>query len=549
MTHQAHYRRKGVEIFQVYRLEAVRCADVMRNGVPIDDGMVGQSRRNNHLEIVKTAPKGTEVSAFHNVLRTADIANKSLLVFYISKYWSKFPDQCISAYKDNRETFRNFMHLVMQYATEDAIRLFAMSKSFQKWCDSDSEFLIGVETVDDLSSKIDELKPIYFQIDNDEIDKSIFDLIYQKNAYRIDKKTVDCILRKKYQLSEIDYTQLCSTVLNFPEQSLCVYANQNLRDLVELSVMINDSHIADGEDVLADIVNSSQVAEDIKNSYMDLCTSKLSNIRSITDAENYQGLIEKELVFNSAHNILEYFLTAGESQVDDPLQSLIMQSNSDFSFNQIVTEDNESDVDELFRQLINIDGLYWNGYAELIEGFDRKIENIQNYSAEIDHVEVLINSRIICMNQSNYNYINSQYSDCLAEFCRVNIREYTLLFNRSFNQESKFIELLSIVKSLSMNEIDEELSDIWGYVSELDEQKKTRFILAAIERKARHDTLSILRLLERSVFVRVLTTRNRPVFATTGEEKKILDYFKSRNWVSFSKISDSKVRVIPRGVK
>ena len=499
------------------------------------------------MEIVKTASRSTDITPFYNVLSIEGIDNKYVLTDIISTNWTDLPNRCVASYESNKETFRSFVHLLLHYANAKTVHQFNETNPLQKWCDCDKEFLIGIEKVNNLSKKIDALAPIRFQIDDKHIDEGVFNLIYEKNAYRIDQITVECIIQIKYGVP-LNHTKLCSIVLSRPSEPLCAYSINNLNELVELSISLNEHSIADDENTVATIINDGHVTEDSKNSYLHLCDTKLSNLRLIDDPAIYSTLITEDVVASNAFNVLEYFTYASEMTLDNTLQHLIMQADSFFNFPEITEDHNKEAVGKLFEKIINIDGLHWPGYEQLINSFGYVIPNIQQYGGAVHHLKELIESKIIEMNRDNYNSINYQYNSQLIEFCLSNIDDYIAVFSGSFAQEDKFNELLSIIAFLSYESLEEHLEVIWDEVSSLDKQKRMRFISAVVKQKKRQDTIEILRQTGQNAFVAILTTRKKPTFRFSDEEKIVLDCFKARNWISFTKLNDEKFRVNPRGI-
>ncbi|MEG2645177.1 MAG: hypothetical protein RR965_08315, partial [Enterococcus sp.] len=243
-------------------------------------------------EIVKTASRSMDVTPFYNVLSIEGVDNKDVLTDIISTNWTDLPNGCVTAYESNKETFRSFIHLLLHYANEKTVHQFNEANPLQKWCDRDKEFLIEIEKVSDLSKKIDALAPIQFQIDDKHIDEGVFSLVYEKNAYRIDQITVECIIQIKYGLP-LNHAKLCSIVLSRPSEPLCAYSIDNLNELVKLSISLNGHVISDDENTVATIINDDHVTEDSKNLYLHLCDTKLSNLRLIDDPAIYSKLIRR----------------------------------------------------------------------------------------------------------------------------------------------------------------------------------------------------------------------------------------------------------------
>lgn len=498
-------------------------------------------------ELVKTASNSTDIAPFHSVLSAKDVSNKFILTTIISANWIDLPDRCITAYEANKETFRDFIHLFLSYSTHSTVHQFGKLNSLQKWCDRDSEFLIGIDTVKNLSEKVDALAPIRFQINDERISESVFDLIYEKDAYDIDQPTIERIIQTKYR-TPIDYAKLCSIVLSRPSEPLCAYSIDNLDKLVRLAISLNEHCVSDDEGTIATIINDDHVDEDSKNSYLRLCSTKLNNLSLIDDPATYSKLIDEGIVANNASNILEYFIYASEKTLDSTLQHLIMQADSCFNFSEITEDQGKAAIDELFEKVINVDGLNWSGYEQLVNSFDYTIPNIQQYSGAKHHLKELINSKVAEMTRDNYNFINSQYNSQLIEFCLSNIADYIAIFSGSFTQEPKFNELLSIIASLSYERLEEHLDVIWDEASSLDKQKRMHFISTAMTLKNRQEAISLLRKMSQQTFIDILTTRKKPTFRFSDEEKIVLDHFETEDWISFTSIDDERFRVNPRGI-
>ena len=289
-------------------------------------------------------------------------------------------------------------------------------------------------------------------------------LVEANDYYELNYVNVKHILEKKYNLTNLDYSNIMQAVMKLSNDApIKLYFLSTPAPLVSSIANSDISIIDDSEDTVLFILNHWDILPTIKTTYINKISLTIKLLEKVTKKGIWDILLEKQKIEYSAENIVHYFFNYKlekennkDRKINDQLANFINSSNKNISSQQADLEKLISDEDDLnlfFRQIILNTKLNPDKYSMLIAWFNgRYYPNFDCKELSKENISILIQLKAIVLEEEqDLNFIRENYPDNIQELIIHNFNDYINKLNKdsSLINDEEIISLLS--EEISLN--------------------------------------------------------------------------------------------------
>lgn len=283
---------------------------------------------------------------------------------------------------------------------------------------------------------LDKLNIKLLYIDEKEIKSELFDIVYKKSCYAINKKNIELLLNKKFGEKVEDIQKQNYTIISKYEE-LHKYINSNISVYINNIFFQYDKNIMEDLQSINELLNDEMIDIETKRKIIEkelnlndielINEKKFSNEGSDDEVTLWGLYLEENKVIPSLSNIIKYY---NKYDLDDKLVSYI-NKNSELLESDITLDINlhnnfiESIIkndkinDESFEGIVNAISVKYE-----FNEFDFSVVNKERSS------KILASSKIdIEVNESNYNNLRNNHSDLLIKFVENNIKKFYIIMD------------------------------------------------------------------------------------------------------------------------
>lgn len=291
-----------------------------------------------------------------------------------------------------------------------------------------AEFLAVSEPILKPITEALELLEVRFQeINYDTSNKELFNAIYRKNLYELNKSMIFMIFKNVFNLLENDefYQKNYTLIQTKPKESLAIYVNDEIDKYMEFVFSICGERITDNESDAIDILNHPNLAPVHKKKYISVLATKVQDITDIEDYALWPLLLSNKSIPCTIGNILEYFFKF-DNIFDEFLNSFINSNdlNKKFSRKDILAEYEEEQAKSFYMNVIQNNNLSDDNYRKFLSGYGMVFHEFSFLNIKDSKFDILTDLKIIKMNSSNLNFVRDNYDSCIMYFILSNINEY-----------------------------------------------------------------------------------------------------------------------------
>ena len=290
-------------------------------------------------------------------------------------------------------------------------------------------------------------------------------LVEANDYYELNYVNVKYILEKKYNLTNLDYSNIMQAVMKLSNDApIKLYFLSTPAPLVSSIANSDISIIDDSEDTVLFILNHWDILPTIKTTYINKISLTIKLLEQVTDKGVWDILLEKQKIEYSAENIAYYFFNYEledehenkERKINNQLADFINNDNENISPQQADLEKlilDEDDIDLFFRQIILNTELNPDKYSMLIAWFNGKCcSNFNDTGVSKENVSMLIQLKTIGLGEEqDLDFIRENYPDNIQEFIIHNFNDYINKLNKDplLINDEEIISLLS--EEISLN--------------------------------------------------------------------------------------------------
>ncbi|PXY94354.1 hypothetical protein DKK76_10745 [Frischella perrara] len=289
-------------------------------------------------------------------------------------------------------------------------------------------------------------------------------LVEANDYYELNYVNVKYILEKKYNLTNLDYSNIMQAVMKLSNDApIKLYFLSTPAPLVSSIANSDISIIDDSEDTVLFILNHWDILPTIKTTYINKISLTIKLLEKVTDKGVWDILLEKKKIEYSAENIIYYFFNyklkdkCGDRDISNELANFINNIPIHISPQQANLEKLILGIDNtylFFRKIIINRFLKLDKYRMLIAWFNgRYYPNFCYIKISKEKISILIQMKaIVLREEQDLNFIRENYPKNIQEFIIHNFNDYInkLKNNPLLVDPDEIISLLS--EDLSLDE-------------------------------------------------------------------------------------------------
>lgn len=345
----------------------------------------------------------------------------------LCKHWTSFFLELLKGTQYSKDDIRKIAVLILCFSLPESLPSLDEKDEFSWFIENDSDFLKFESP--NLDKMIDSLKLLNIKFDNLNLSDSntdIWNAVYSNNLYRLNWNMLNNILVYEYKIEETDaISHKCLTlILSNEKANLCAYIKTEINESLRVIIENCDGEITDEEDISIWVLNNTDVAIENKQQYIEVLSTKIIHIDSITNGQLWTPLLDEGVVVCSAENILDYFINAGK-KYDDSLINFINDNSDDFQFDeQHISQLDEEVVKEFLDETVKCNQLETNCYELIIGSLKYHYISFSFENIDKEKLNVLLLGRKIKMNSKNLEFMRETYPDSVITFIESQATEY-----------------------------------------------------------------------------------------------------------------------------
>lgn len=350
-----------------------------------------------------------------------------IFIEQLCKHWTSFFLELSRNFKYSEDDIRKIAILILCFSPSEILPSIDEDNEFSWFIENDSDFLKFESP--NLDKMIDSLKLLNIKFDNLNLTDSNTDMwnaVYSNNLYRLNWSMLNNILVYEYKTEEKDsISHRCLTlILSNEKANLCAYIKTEINESLRVIIENCDGEITDEEDISIWVLNNTDVAIENKQQYIEVLSTKIIHIDSITNGQLWTPLLDEGVVVCSAENILNYFINAGK-KYDDSLINFINDNSDDFQFDeQHILQFDKEVVKEFFDETVKCNQLETNCYELIIGSLKYHYISFSFENIDKEKLNVLLQGRKIKMNSKNLEFIRETYPNSVIKFIEGQATEY-----------------------------------------------------------------------------------------------------------------------------
>ncbi len=380
--------------------------------------------------------------------------NKKEFVSVFNTHWNDF-----FAVMKNNGVF-NYMQL-KEYSVislcvtdEDTLRLMNTEEVLSKFI-ADSQDYMNIEKIvsdnnfdrEELIQKLIEgfkfLEVSFKQMDYISADKELFNKVYETNLYDINKENIESVT--KYIFGITDSADIkhrnYSIVMSDTDSPFYIRVNKDFAEYLNVIIHNCDNLITDDEQTIIDVLNRDDIHLELKKEYISCINTVFDNIGVFKDGSIWSVLISAEKIQYCEENIIAYFEKV--EQIDEPLKMFINKADKELDFSDKNISISDDQKERLFDTIIPCNDINDKQYEQIISSIGTKLEYFDIAELSASKVDILVNDKIIVMNEDNLKNIRETYPNRTNQFIKKNISKYAEIMTWTLADYDEIIEILS----------------------------------------------------------------------------------------------------------
>lgn len=280
----------------------------------------------------------------------------------------------------------------------------------------------------------------FIGFDYSELNKELFQAVYEKSLYEINAENLQLIQREILNEKNEDnfvhknYTILCS----HSDSAITQYVNQNINEYFDAILKLSNGTIHDDENVAVDVLNNTDLSIEHKQSYISSLRTIIISIKEIADSSLWSSLLDADIVQYSENNIIECFKVL---KLSESVIFYINRCNINLDFSKVNYED---DIKEkLFDSVIICNDIDNSKYKQILVSLNFHYNNFDITDIPNDKIVILINTDIIRMTANNLEFMRETYPDQNSHFIRKNIEKYVEIMDDALLSREELLEILT----------------------------------------------------------------------------------------------------------
>lgn len=293
--------------------------------------------------------------------------------------------------------------------------------------------------VADIIEKLRLLEVRFKSIDYENINKRMFNEVYQCSLYELNAENISLMLKSVYQIADEEaichqnYTQ----ILKQPDSALARYISENMESYIKLIVQISGGIILDEEGTVLAVLNRADISIETKQVYMEALQTVVTAIESVEKQDLWDLMLNLDCVLYSEENIMAHFLKNGK--LEDCLIQFINNGEKILDFSDYEDEKRKA----FFWEAGSCNGLMNVKYRQIMSSLNCYYKPFSDFGLSNDKLQILIDYNIVRMDIDTLETVRMHYKEQLSGFIQKRLYEYTEIVTADNFSFSELIEILS----------------------------------------------------------------------------------------------------------
>lgn len=272
--------------------------------------------------------------------------------------------------------------------------------------------------------------------------KDLFNEVYTNSLYVINAKNISLILEVIFNIESARDISIknFSLIYENKNSSLYEYIINNFATYID-TLLSTYSEFYDNEEAFLFILNTYDITEEVKNSYINLSNTIVNYIDTVTQKNLWEALIDRKLFALNAENIINYF--SFNASYDEALIKFINESDVNINFADYPLEEQ---CKKFFISTVTCNELSNEKYSSILNQLKYTYNISIPISIDKDKVDILIDLKIFKMTKDILFAIRKSYKENLSHFILNNTDDYlSLIDDKSFDGDELLIILSSAI--------------------------------------------------------------------------------------------------------
>jgi hypothetical protein len=394
--------------------------------------LIGQLKKNNNaLFVSQFLERRSDLEAFFAVL----VDN-----------WPNIADVYLNSFDTNKKQREDFSIDAVNYLPDSKIVKLNINNVLSNFISEFSEFLNQKDCdIDKIIKGLKILSVKFVRINPDGLNVDFIDGVYQNDMYQINFDNISFILNTIYKREKSDdfKHKNYSLVRSKQNEPLNKYIQENINDYMNIVIKNSDNSISDDEKCAIQILNNKNIDMTIKDRYISILTTVISDITEIEDNGLWDNLIENNIAENSENNIFAYYFS-NENGLNETLIDFINKHEGTFTISEedIDNDYGEGSTSKFVDNVIECDELKDDIYENILRSSGYEYDDFSIKEVSSSKILILVNIELILMTKENLLLFRENYPKQKIFFITKNIDKYIELLDDSIMINEEILCLL-----------------------------------------------------------------------------------------------------------
>lgn len=365
----------------------------------------------------------------------------SAYIKHLNMRWPEVFSTALSERLLTENQIRRYSIASLYYSNDDIIELVNKENCLCDYISNARDYLaIDNPNIDRLIHCFTLLGVCFIGFDYTELNKELFQAVYEKSLYEINAENLQLIQREILGAKNADdffhknYTILCL----HPDSAITQYVNQNINEYFRVVLQISDGNIHDDENVAIAVFNNANLTTDYKQSYISALRTTITSIKEIADSSLWSSLLDADIVQYSEYNIMDCFNTV---KLNESVISYINRYDIDLDFSK--TEYDEDAKEKFFDSVVICNGIDDSKYRQILVSLKFSYDTFDIAGIYDDKITILIDTNIIRMTADNLKYMRENYPNQTFYYIRKSIEKYIDIVDEALFSREEMLEILA----------------------------------------------------------------------------------------------------------
>lgn len=387
-----------------------------------------------------------------------------LFIYYANHYWTELFKSIVNESNFSDSKKRQYAKLSIYYSSNEDLKLINAENFLSDFISNRQDFLqISTPDTSRIIEVLNLLEIKFTYIDYEMSNLTLWSEIYSRNLYKLNVKMIETILENQYHINKNeDYIHKnFSLVLSQSGEPLEAYVKDNMEQYMEVMLKNCKNCIYDNEEAIAFILNNDIVSDKNKKNYIDCLKTTITSLRTISEQQWWQPIIENNILLYSLDNVLYYFFSCDKT-FDNVLVTFINEYGKDLNFKyDIIQKDfGQTSGSDFFNAVVKCNSIEDSKYKSILKSLSRIYKSFSIKGINDDKIDILTDLNIITMNTDTLIFIRENYKNNILHFIEINIEKYLdVIKNNNFLFEE-------VVNLLNANVKDKYKIRLLGFIDE-----------------------------------------------------------------------------------